>query len=163
MARFGFPLVEVEDLRGRLSGPEARLKRLRSQAEKVAPVKEDERYKLFEQAFALRREIAFSNPLLDFQNVIFINRCKGVGLMDATTCRAYGVTVPTLRAAGVAYTLPGALAVWLAFAAALAPLGHRSWQHSTTVQRSLLAALVVITLLLAWILGAEYYPYEWFQ
>ncbi|PIE18608.1 MAG: NADH-quinone oxidoreductase subunit NuoD [Proteobacteria bacterium] len=37
------------------------------------------------------------------QNVIFINRCKGVGVMDAATCRAYGVTGPTLRAAGVAY------------------------------------------------------------
>jgi len=36
-------------------------------------------------------------------NVIFLNRSKGVGIMDAATCRAYGVTGPCLRAAGVAY------------------------------------------------------------
>lgn len=37
------------------------------------------------------------------QNVIFIERSRGVGLIDEATCRAYGVTGPTLRAAGVAY------------------------------------------------------------
>lgn len=36
-------------------------------------------------------------------NVIFINRSRGVGVIDEATCRAYGVTGPTLRAAGVAY------------------------------------------------------------
>jgi len=37
------------------------------------------------------------------QNVIFIHRSQGVGIIDEATCRAYGVTGPTLRAAGVAY------------------------------------------------------------
>lgn len=37
------------------------------------------------------------------QNVIFIERSEGVGIIDQATCRAYGVTGPTLRAAGVAY------------------------------------------------------------
>ncbi|TNF38305.1 MAG: NADH-quinone oxidoreductase subunit D [Deltaproteobacteria bacterium] len=37
------------------------------------------------------------------QNVIFIKRSEGVGIIDAETCRRYGVTGPNLRAAGVAY------------------------------------------------------------
>jgi NADH-quinone oxidoreductase subunit D len=37
------------------------------------------------------------------QNVIFIDRSVGVGVIDEATCRAYGVTGPTLRAAGVSY------------------------------------------------------------
>jgi len=37
------------------------------------------------------------------QNVIFIQRSEGVGVIDAETCRRYGVTGPSLRAAGVAY------------------------------------------------------------
>jgi NADH-quinone oxidoreductase subunit D len=37
------------------------------------------------------------------KNVIFIQRSKGVGVIDADTCRQYGVTGPSLRAAGVAY------------------------------------------------------------
>lgn len=37
------------------------------------------------------------------KNVIFIERSRGVGIMDRQTCRAYGVTGPCLRAAGVAY------------------------------------------------------------
>ena len=37
------------------------------------------------------------------QNVIFIHRSRGIGVIDAATCAAYGVTGPTLRAAGVAY------------------------------------------------------------
>lgn len=36
-------------------------------------------------------------------NVIFIERSRGVGVIDQATCTAYGVTGPTLRAAGVAY------------------------------------------------------------
>jgi len=37
------------------------------------------------------------------QNVIFIERSAEVGVIDQDTCRRYGVTGPTLRAAGVAY------------------------------------------------------------
>lgn len=37
------------------------------------------------------------------QNVIFIERSRGVGVIDKDTCRRYGITGPTLRAAGVAY------------------------------------------------------------
>jgi NADH-quinone oxidoreductase subunit D len=36
-------------------------------------------------------------------NVIFVNRTKGVGVMSRDVCRSYGVTGPTLRGSGVAY------------------------------------------------------------
>jgi NADH-quinone oxidoreductase subunit D len=36
-------------------------------------------------------------------NVIFINRAKGVGLMTRDLCLSYGVTGPTLRGSGVPY------------------------------------------------------------
>jgi len=36
-------------------------------------------------------------------NVIFVNRAKGVGVMSRDTCLSYGVTGPTLRGSGVAY------------------------------------------------------------
>ncbi|MGH3441792.1 MAG: NADH-quinone oxidoreductase subunit D [Nitriliruptorales bacterium] len=37
------------------------------------------------------------------ENPIFMERTRGIGLLDAETCRRYGVTGPLLRAAGVAY------------------------------------------------------------
>ena len=36
-------------------------------------------------------------------NVIFVNRTRGVGVMSADLCRSYGVTGPTLRGSGVPY------------------------------------------------------------
>ncbi len=39
------------------------------------------------------------------QNVIFINRCRGVGVITKQDAIAYGITGPTLRASGVAYDL----------------------------------------------------------
>ena len=37
------------------------------------------------------------------ENVIFIKRTKGIGVIDKSTALAFGVTGPCLRAAGVAY------------------------------------------------------------
>ena len=50
----------------------------------------------------LRKRLVDYDTLIR-QNVIFIERSRGVGIIDAATCRAYGVTGPPLRAAGVAY------------------------------------------------------------
>ena len=38
-------------------------------------------------------------------NRIWVGRTKGVGILDAEACKAYGVTGPVLRAAGVAWDL----------------------------------------------------------
>jgi len=37
------------------------------------------------------------------ENVIFVNRTKGIGVMSRDVCLSYGVTGPTLRGSGVAY------------------------------------------------------------
>ncbi len=37
------------------------------------------------------------------QNVIFVNRARGVGVLSRDLCLSYGVTGPTLRGSGVAY------------------------------------------------------------
>jgi len=50
----------------------------------------------------LRKRIVDYDTLIR-QNVIFVERSRGVGIIDAATCHAYGVTGPPLRAAGVAY------------------------------------------------------------
>jgi NADH-quinone oxidoreductase subunit D len=39
------------------------------------------------------------------QNPIFIDRTRGIGVLDADACRKYGVTGPLLRAAGVPFDL----------------------------------------------------------
>jgi NADH-quinone oxidoreductase subunit D len=39
------------------------------------------------------------------ENPIFVDRTKGIGVLDAEACRTYGVTGPLLRAAGVPFDL----------------------------------------------------------
>ena len=51
-----------------------RLTALETIASTVPPEARDRRYRLFEQASKLRREIAFSNPRLDFDRLLFIKR-----------------------------------------------------------------------------------------
>ncbi|MHC4503646.1 MAG: HzsA-related protein [Planctomycetota bacterium] len=50
------------------------LEGLHSSAGEVGVDNADERFKLFEKACKLRRKIAFSNPLLDFDKILFIKR-----------------------------------------------------------------------------------------
>ena len=58
------------------SAEEARLARLKADAAGIAVEDKDSnvRYQLFEQVLRLRRKIAFSNPLLDFDRILFIKR-----------------------------------------------------------------------------------------
>jgi len=53
-------------------------------------------------AHRLRRRMPNYHRLVT-DSVIFRRRCEGIGVIDADTCRRYGVTGPCLRAAGVAY------------------------------------------------------------
>jgi len=57
-----------------LSPLEAELKRLRAAAAEIDVEKADARHELFEKACKLRRKVAFSNPVLDFDRVLFIKR-----------------------------------------------------------------------------------------
>ena len=47
---------------------------LKAESNKTAIQKSDERFELFEKVCKLRRKIAFSNPLLDFNKMLFITR-----------------------------------------------------------------------------------------
>lgn len=69
----------LEDLLGdgsteKLSKFKRELGALKGAAGKVNVLKRDERFELYEKACLLRRKIAFSNPLLDFDKMLFITR-----------------------------------------------------------------------------------------
>jgi len=57
-----------------VSAMEEALKPLQAEADDVEPAKADDRRKIFDKAYALRRKIAFSNPLLNFDKILFIKR-----------------------------------------------------------------------------------------
>jgi hypothetical protein len=57
-----------------LSAEAADLESLTKQAAAVAPAKKKERRALYEKACALRRRIAFRNPLLDFDRLLFLTK-----------------------------------------------------------------------------------------
>jgi hypothetical protein len=64
-----------------LSTEKARLAVLQSAAAEIAVEDTARRYRLFEQAVGLRRRIAFSNPLLDFDRILFVKRHRLPGEM----------------------------------------------------------------------------------
>ncbi|MHC4641395.1 MAG: TolB family protein, partial [Planctomycetota bacterium] len=57
-----------------LSAEEKQLAQLKIQNTKTPIQDTDARYQLFQQILRLRRKIAFSNPLLDFDRILFIKR-----------------------------------------------------------------------------------------
>lgn len=57
-----------------LSNYEKQLQGLQAESSKVALEEADARYELFEKAYKLRRKIAFSNPLLNFDKILFLKR-----------------------------------------------------------------------------------------
>ncbi|NIP23407.1 MAG: hypothetical protein GWN67_00665 [Phycisphaerae bacterium] len=57
-----------------LSAEEIRLKQLEKVNTRIPLEDSKARYQLFEQVLRLRRKIAFSNPLLDFDRILFIKR-----------------------------------------------------------------------------------------
>ena len=71
--------VLVEDLKEMpdtpdLSRLDKQLESLQAKASKIGLEEVEARYELFEQAYELRRKIAFSNPLLNFDKILFLKR-----------------------------------------------------------------------------------------
>jgi len=61
-----------------LAGEEAELGRLRTESAKVEVADAAARLELFKEVCRVRRRIAFKNPLLDFDQILFIKRHRGV-------------------------------------------------------------------------------------
>jgi len=57
-----------------LAKMQTQLKELKAEADKTAIQKTNQRFELFKKACKLRRKIAFSNPLLNFDKMLFITR-----------------------------------------------------------------------------------------
>jgi hypothetical protein len=64
-----------------LSAEQSRLEGLRKQAAEIDVGSSKARYELFEHALKLRRQIALSNPLLDFDRILFVKRQRLPGDM----------------------------------------------------------------------------------
>lgn len=69
----------------------ARLDALKQEASSVAVGSRRARYALFEKACKLRREIVFANPLLDFENLLFIKRHRAT--FNHMCDQYYGINV----------------------------------------------------------------------
>ncbi len=69
---------------------DANLGSLRGEAEKADVKDAAARRALFDRALALRRQIAFANPLLDFKELVFIKRFRGI--YDHMCDQFYGIT-----------------------------------------------------------------------
>ncbi len=69
-------LDDISEMTGApdLAPEAAQLKALQAAAAKVDPEQAEERLALFKKAFDLRRAISFANPLLDFDEILFITR-----------------------------------------------------------------------------------------
>jgi len=70
---------------------EAELASLRAACGKVPVEQADERFELFEKACRLRRKIALSNPLLDFEKILFIKRHRAT--FNHMCDQYYGINV----------------------------------------------------------------------
>ncbi len=69
----------LRDIRGMAKAPNLEAERkelqaLRKACTRVPVTAAEERFELFQQAFRLRRRIAFANPLLDFDKLFFLKR-----------------------------------------------------------------------------------------
>jgi len=73
-----------------LNALEPLLRQLQSRNAKTAPGGTAARRALFEEACRLRRQIAFANPLLDFDKLLFIKRYRAV--YDHMCDQFYGIT-----------------------------------------------------------------------
>jgi len=62
----------IEHLNAKEAGKQ--LAALRNQAEQIAPEQKEQRYALYEKVCELRRRVAFANPLLDFERIVFLKK-----------------------------------------------------------------------------------------
>lgn len=76
---------------------------LRAEADRVAPDNAPARRALFDRALALRRRIAFSNPLLAFDDLLFVKRHRAI--YEHMCDQFYGITA---RPGGGLYVLENA-------------------------------------------------------
>ncbi len=76
LRRTGALLAHLKSMRGApdLSPEQAQLKQLKAAGKSIPAEDRPRRNRLFEQVLALRRKIAFSNPLLNFASILFIKR-----------------------------------------------------------------------------------------
>ncbi len=92
-----------ENARGAdLSPLEKQLVALRGKNAKVSPSDAEARLALFKQICGVRREIAFANPLLNFDKILFIKRHRSV--YNHMCDQYYGIT---MRPGGGLYVLAG--------------------------------------------------------
>lgn len=98
----------LADLKGTLSaskaaGWEGDLQKLRGEASDLPVESVENRYALYEKLCLLRREIAFSNPLLDFGEILFLKRHRSI--FNHMCDQYYGITA---RPGGGMYILADA-------------------------------------------------------
>ncbi len=95
----------LDDLKTRvdLTAAATELDALRAESEKVAPTDAPARRALFDRVLPLRRKIAFANPLLDFQDILFVKRHRSV--FEHMCDQFYGITA---RPGGGLYVLKNA-------------------------------------------------------
>lgn len=75
---------------GRLASLEARFAALREACARAAPTNRDARRALFSQLCTVRRDIAFANPLLNFDQLLFLKRHRAI--YDHMCDQFYGIT-----------------------------------------------------------------------
>jgi hypothetical protein len=80
LRRTGALLADLKRMRPapNLGAEEAELNRLQAVIQKVEVTKADARLALFKEICRVRRQIAFKNPLLDFDQILFVKRHRGV-------------------------------------------------------------------------------------
>jgi len=85
-------LADIRKMKGApdLSGMAAELRELQATAAKLDVSEVQQRYEFFEKVCRLRRKIAFSNPLLDFDDIVFIKRHGS--LYSHMVDQFYGIT-----------------------------------------------------------------------
>ena len=95
----------LDDLKGRvdLTAAATELDALRAEAEKVAPTDAAARRAVFDRVLPLRRRIAFTNPLLDFKDILFVKRHRSI--FEHMCDQFYGITA---RPGGGLYVLEDA-------------------------------------------------------
>ena len=74
-----------------LASLEKKLIQLTTDSAKIKPAQTDARYDLFKKATALRRKLSFANPLLDFDQLLFIKRHRAT--FNHMCDQYYGINV----------------------------------------------------------------------
>jgi hypothetical protein len=86
-------LADIQGLPGApdLNAEAKQLRDLQTRTSRIPISERDCRFELFEQAFRLRRTIAFANPLLDFDRLLFIKRHRAT--FNHMCDQYYGINV----------------------------------------------------------------------